>query len=187
MKNSKAIGIVVICLMAFNMLISILFFAFFYSSSAVKDIISESNSNSNSYDDYDYNYDYNDNYDYYEDKDDDVIEEVANSLKEIDFLEYKNMLNSGSNFILYVKQDGCSHCMNFTPTVEKVVKEYDVNLYCINLTYIGEYYSDFIELTNVEGTPTIIMYKNKKEVDRFSGGKTESFLVSSFKDNGYIK
>ena len=60
-------------------------------------------------------------------------------MKEVSYNEYLNLKEdskkNNEKFILYIKQNNCKHCKNFTPTITKVAKEYKVTIYYINIVF----------------------------------------------------
>ena len=117
-----------------------------------------------------------------------------NYLKEITYNEYitlkEETKNNNEKFILYVKQEGCPHCIAFTPTVEKVANKYKVQIYYINLTNLTkEDYELFNSEGFVNGTPTILFFENGEELGSFSriiGNKSEKTLTNKLIARGYI-
>lgn len=93
-------------------------------------------------------------------------------MKEVSYNEYLNLKEdskkNNEKFILYIKQNNCKHCKNFTPTITKVAKEYKVTIYYINLTKLTEAeYNKFKEEGTFTGTPTVLFYENGEELGSF--------------------
>lgn len=115
-------------------------------------------------------------------------------MKEVSYNEYLNLKEdskkNNEKFILYIKQDNCKHCKNFTPTIAKVAKEYKVTIYYINLTKLTEAeYNKFKEEGTFSGTPTVLFYENGEELGSFSrlvGNKSEKTLINRLTARGYI-
>lgn len=115
-------------------------------------------------------------------------------MKEVSYNEYLNLKEdskkNNKNFILYIKQENCRHCKDFTPTITKVAKEYKVTIYYINLTKLTEAeYNKFKEEGTFTGTPTVLFYENGEELGSFSrlvGNKSEKTLINRLTARGYI-
>ncbi len=120
-----------------------------------------------------------------------------NYLEEIGYSELINRINNKESFIVYVKQDSCSHCQNFTPVLESVLKKYKVHAYYIRLNTFTEEektYTDDGSIINgtdliISGTPTIIFISNGKEsvMHRIVGEASEEKIITKLKSSGYIK
>lgn len=111
-------------------------------------------------------------------------------LQEISVSELKTKLNNNESFVLYVKQENCSHCLEFTPVMEKVTAQYQYAIYMINLTNLGDDKDEFNNLVTITGTPTTIFYKNGKELSestRIVGSKSKSSVIEKLKSLGYLK
>ncbi len=112
-------------------------------------------------------------------------------LKDLSFKELQNKIDNKEEFFFVVTQDGCSHCENFLPVLEKVLNEYKVVGYNLNTTNMSEDENKkFDELFDVGGTPTTIFIKDGTEVSllqRINGETTDTKLIQRLKNNGYIK
>lgn len=109
------------------------------------------------------------------------------NLKEINYKDYKKLIENKETFILEVMQTGCSHCTDIKPKLEKVTKDYNIEIKYINLTKMSK--EDKEEL-GINGTPTILFYNNGVEetvASRISGDRPIDYIVSKFKANGFIK
>ena len=97
------------------------------------------------------------------------------------------LIENKETFILEVMQTGCSHCTDIKPKLEKVTKDYNIEIKYINLTKMSK--EDKEEL-GINGTPTILFYNNGVEetvASRISGDRPIDYIVSKFKANGFIK
>lgn len=114
-----------------------------------------------------------------------------NNLKDISYKELNEKIANNEEFFFVVTQDGCSHCEEFVPILEEVLKENNVIGYNFNLTRLSEEEHDkFKEEYNVEGTPTTIFIKDGKEVSimqRIVGSLSKEKLEQKLKNSGYIK
>lgn len=121
-----------------------------------------------------------------------IVNNKKNSyLKDINYIEYIEKVNNSENFILYVKQNNCSHCLSFTPEFTEILKKYDIEAFSINLTELDQKDREtFINELSVEETPTVLFFNNGIELGKFSrivGSKKENYVVNKLKQNGFIK
>ena len=115
----------------------------------------------------------------------------SNSLKDISYSKFKNMLDNKESFFFIVVKDGCSYCEAFVPKVEEVLNEYDIGGYKLNLTEMSyDEYTEFMNNYNVDGTPTTIFITEGKEVSllqRMEGNVSKEKFISKLEANNYIK
>ena len=108
----------------------------------------------------------------------------------INYSELEKKVNNKDDFVLVITQEGCSHCKNYTPVIEKVSKKYNINIYDLSLTDLSDEESKKIStIANVSGTPTTVFFKNGNEestLNRINGETSESKLVDKLKKLGYI-
>ena len=111
-------------------------------------------------------------------------------LKKIDYKEYHKMLDNKESFVLEIMRTNCSACQNFKPKLEEFVKEYKVTVYYIDTDDLSDKEKDkLFDETGIEGTPTVIFYKNGKEetvASRIIGSVSYEKTVTKFKSNGII-
>lgn len=109
------------------------------------------------------------------------------NISEITYDEYEKLIKNEETFILEVMQDGCSACESFKPTLEKVLKEYDIKIKSINTSKLTE---EELNTFSISGTPTVIFYINGKEetkAARLIGSVNKDKVISKFKASGFIK
>ena len=109
---------------------------------------------------------------------------------EINYDEYSSMIENSEDFILYLGSANCSHCINFKPTLEKIIKNYQLDIKYIDISTLTEKeYAVLKNKTKLHGTPTVVFVKkgivqtSPKIVGALSYDKT----VKIFKESGYIK
>lgn len=109
---------------------------------------------------------------------------------EINYDEYSNMIENSEDFILYLGSANCSHCMDFKPTLEKVIKKYQIDVKYVDISLLSsKEYAVLKNKTKLQGTPTVVFVKkgivqtSPKIVGALSYDKT----VKIFKESGYIK
>ncbi|MBQ8659238.1 MAG: thioredoxin family protein [Bacilli bacterium] len=114
-------------------------------------------------------------------------------LIEIKFSELQEKVNNKETFILVLTQTDCSHCAEYKPTFKKVLAEYDVYAYELNIAedkITQEEKNQLKNIANTSGTPTTIFIKDGEEVStatRLVGNKPTSDIIKRLKAMGYIK
>lgn len=82
-----------------------------------------------------------------------------------------DILKQDEKFI-YFYQTNCHYCKKISPIVIPMTKKLNINMEVLNLEKEPNGWDQF----KIEGTPTIIHYKNGKEIDRIEGEyKKEEF------------
>jgi predicted bacteriocin transport accessory protein len=113
------------------------------------------------------------------------------SLSSISYSTLKEKLNNNDTFFFVVVREGCQYCEKFLPTVENVVKEYNLTGYSLNLSSLSsDEKNEFDKEYNVSGTPTTIFITDGKEasiLQRLVGNQSEDKLVQKLKSNNFIK
>lgn len=78
----------------------------------------------------------------------------------------QDMIKDKKDILVYAFSTECVHCKNLTPYMVDIMKQNEMdNVYFLNVLEYPNLYSDY----KLEGTPTMIHYKDGKEVDRFIG------------------
>lgn len=112
-------------------------------------------------------------------------------LKDLSYKELEEKVNNKEEFFFVVTRDGCSHCEEFIPVLEKILNDNKVVGYNYNLAKESDANNEkFDKLFNVDGTPTTIFVKDGKEVSimqRINGNVSEDKVIQKLKNNGYIK
>lgn len=92
--------------------------------------------------------------------------------------ELEHFLSGNKNIFVYFYQTDCIHCKNTTPTITSLTNELGIDLKVINLQEEPAGWKKF----SIDGTPTIIHYKNGKESSRILGQETEEKFREFFKN-----
>lgn len=115
----------------------------------------------------------------------------SDSVSEIRYSNFQKKLANNENFILEVIQDGCSYCSEFAPKFDKVLTEYGINAYSLNLSSLADAErKEFNNNFQISGTPCVLFFENGEEVSilsRINGNQTKDKIIEKLKTNGYIK
>lgn len=119
------------------------------------------------------------------------------SYKEITYNEYVEKIENEENFILFIGSETCSHCNDYKSKVEKIVKDYQIMIYYIDINkFTDEQLNKFKTQINFSGTPTTVFIENGKEKTdskgnvtpyRINGNVDYNKLIKKFQKAGYIK
>ena len=82
--------------------------------------------------------------------------------------ELDEKLKKEDSVTVYYFSPICSHCKVTTPILMPVVEELDEQIYQYNVLEFKQGWDELKE----DGTPTLIHYKNGKEISRISGERT---------------
>ena len=111
--------------------------------------------------------------------------------KEINYSEYKKMLDNNDTFVLYIGSKTCSHCQDFAPTLKKVIRKYDLDVKYIDISKLtNKEYLTLKNKTMLQGTPTVVFVEKGKVLSgnhKIQGAVDENEVISVFKKQGYIK
>lgn len=126
-----------------------------------------------------------------------VTSTLKNKESEKDYITYiavnelEEKIKNKDDFVLVFTQEGCSHCATYHNVINSVAKDYDFNIYDINLSDVKK---DDIAVLNkiasINGTPTTLFYIDGEELttlNRISGSTSKTKLVEKLKKMGYIK
>lgn len=73
-----------------------------------------------------------------------------------------------SEYLVYFYMPTCTHCQAFKPTLEEYVTKPDaLKMYKVNIELATE--RETWSKYEIEGTPTLVLVKDGKEVERFLG------------------
>lgn len=111
------------------------------------------------------------------------------SYVEIDYITYQEKIKNKDNFALYIGSATCSACQRFKTTLEKVITDYDLEIFYIDISQLSaEQYTEIWDVSNIGGTPTIVFISdgNIKLFPRIDGAVPEALLVDQLKSAGYI-
>ena len=113
------------------------------------------------------------------------------NIKEISFNEFKNKIENKDSFVIYIGNKECIHCEEYKPTLEEVLKEYQITIYHLdNKKLTDKEKNEFTKYLSISGTPTIAFIEDGEEestLNRIVGVKSKEFTIEKFEINGYIK
>lgn len=93
--------------------------------------------------------------------------------------ELEKIIKDGGDATIYFYSPTCPHCVRTTPIVAPLAKEMDVDLQQFNLLEFEEGWNNY----GIESTPTIVQYKDGKEVNRIVGYQEEPVFEQWFTEN----
>lgn len=87
-------------------------------------------------------------------------------------------ISSGDKEMVYFFQSNCSHCAKVTPILMPLAKEMEVHIDQYNLLEFQQGW----DLFSIEGTPTLVYYKDGKEQSRVVGEQSEETFKEFFEE-----
>ena len=121
----------------------------------------------------------------------DFKESNVKTYQNIDYEEYTKKINNKETFLLFVWQEGCSHCEAFEPVLKNVISKLNIKVYGLDLRSLSEEeYSVFKNKTFVTGTPSTLLIKDGKYLGsdyKLVGDKSEDELLEFLKSIEVIK
>ncbi|MNI11442.1 Thioredoxin [compost metagenome] len=101
------------------------------------------------------------------------------TVKQLNDPNYQNLIlpkeldakiKNKESFFLYYYSSTCSHCQATTPVLVPIQKELGIDVKQYNLQEFNEGWKKY----NIQYTPTLVYYKEGKEVERIIGGVPET-------------
>lgn len=102
-----------------------------------------------------------------------------NKQNEIRVNELQNNLLKQDEKFIYFYQTNCSYCKKVSPIIIPMAKKLNIDMKILNL----EEEQNGWNLFSIQGTPTIVHYKNGKEIDRIEGEYKEEEFKKWFNKN----
>lgn len=113
------------------------------------------------------------------------------SYTEINLNQLTKKMENNDTFILYIGSSTCTACQSFNPTLKRVIKDYNVTIYYINVHKLNESEnSDLLALINYNSsTPKVYFIENGEysQYNMISGVRSYEDVVEKLEKNGYIK
>lgn len=92
---------------------------------------------------------------------------------------FNEIVGTGSAVLIQYYADWCGPCQMLKPVLEEISKEMtDVTFYRVNI----ENHRDLAVSAGVQSIPTVVMFKNGKEVKREAGFKPKHLMEAWIKD-----
>jgi thiol-disulfide isomerase/thioredoxin len=110
------------------------------------------------------------------------------TVKQLDDPNYQNIITpddldqiikDGKDATVYFYSPTCPHCVRTTPVVAPLAKDLDIELLQFNLLEFENGWNSY----GIEETPTIVQYKDGKEVNRVIGYQEEPVFKTWFNEN----
>ena len=113
-------------------------------------------------------------------------------LNEITIDEYLDYYNGDTNKLILVARPTCGYCQIAEPIIQKLIKEYNIELYYLNTdNLVGEESAKFTQsdskFSEGFGTPMLLVVGNSKIVDMVDGLTDTAHYTEFLKDNKFIK
>ncbi|MHA6261221.1 thioredoxin family protein [Sporosarcina sp. CAU 1771] len=83
--------------------------------------------------------------------------------------DLENKIQSGDSVTAYFFSPTCSYCKQMTPVLMPIANELNVEVFQYNLLEFSQFAGSY----GLEGTPTLVHYKDGAEVDRLYGAAPE--------------
>ncbi len=118
----------------------------------------------------------------FSDSEEDYI--VESSIKEIN-----NKIKDDDTFILYIKQTGCEHCKEFTPKFVRVLRDYNLKAYALNIAEFNEKEKALYEDNfDIDGTPTVLFIQDGEEsLITIEGDVPRETIISKLEATDFIQ
>lgn len=109
---------------------------------------------------------------------------------EITLDELTSKIEAKDDFILVLGSSSCSACATYKITMEKVVQNYDVEVFYLDGGDLeNEARAKLLNIVYYNSTPTTVYFNDGVASDthnRIVGAANYDDIVKDFKDNGYI-
>jgi len=127
-----------------------------------------------------------------------AIKPEENKLISVNGSEVIEKLNNKDTFILVITQEGCSHCEEYLPILNRVLRENNINAYELDLRKVAKESEETQKAiattfnTNAKefGTPTTVFINDGTEktiINRLVGSTSYSSLKKTLKERGFIE
>lgn len=87
---------------------------------------------------------------------------------------YNNLMNGETPVLIKFWMDGCGHCKQIKPVIEKIAAQFEGRLLVVEVRYA--LYRSFTEARGVSRFPTLVFLGTGKEAGRTTGFKTEDAI-----------
>lgn len=127
--------------------------------------------------------------------------ETTNNKEYSSFFPYPSINNkeelnkalSNGKVILFIAQSSCKYSKQFSPTVDIIRNDYNLNVYLImldkidfnNIMGINNDFDNYLNSDDI-GTPTLLLYDNGKLINSIVGQISLEELETKLKENNFI-
>ena len=127
--------------------------------------------------------------------------ETPNNKEYSSFFPYPSISNkeelnkalSNGKVILFIAQSSCKYSKQFSPTVDIIRNDYNLNVYLImldkidfnNIMGINNDFDNYLNSDDI-GTPTLLLYDNGKLINSIVGQISLEELETKLKENNFI-
>lgn len=87
---------------------------------------------------------------------------------------YNNLMNGETPVLIKFWMDGCSHCKQIKPVIERIAAQFEGRLLVVEVRYAS--YRQLTESQGVSRFPTIVFLGSGKESGRTTGFKNEDTI-----------
>ena len=102
--------------------------------------------------------------------------------------EYEEKLNKEESFVLLIWRTGCTHCQDFEPKLNKIIQDYDLEIYSINMEGLNDtQYAKIENKTFITGTPSVVVFEKGKYKAKVVGDASEEEVINLLKEYKYIR
>lgn len=88
----------------------------------------------------------------------------------------KEKIDTGKPVTVYFFSPECIHCQEMTPRLVPLAKKNDVEIVKYNVLEYEQGWDDY----SIEATPTLVYFKNGKEVSRLFGSQSDETIQAFF-------
>ncbi|KAF0822052.1 thioredoxin [Cytobacillus firmus] len=93
--------------------------------------------------------------------------------------ELEKKLNNNEDVTVYFYSPTCPHCQKTTPVVAPLTEDIGIDLVQFNLLEFEDGWDNY----GIKETPTIVQYKDGKEVNRITGSQEKEVFEQWFNEN----
>ena len=113
------------------------------------------------------------------------------SYTEISYDDVLQKMEDKETFVLYIGSSECSACVQFKPVLERVIREYDLDVLYIDMAKLSdEQYNKFITVINLGNATPRVYFIEEGDYSQYSairGAVDYDTVVAKFKQSGYIE
>ncbi|MBP3059361.1 thioredoxin [Texas Phoenix palm phytoplasma] len=103
---------------------------------------------------------------------------MINNNKEIDFTDIQKIINNKKLILVDFYATWCNPCKKLSPILDKVVKSENIELIKIDI----DKYPTLTEKQNITSFPTLVLFKNGKEIARKIGFQNYEEIILFLKN-----